>query len=227
MTPSDASSVVTWTSSKTSVATVSSSGLVTAKGPGTATIKATTADGTNLSATCKVTVVQPVTSITINNTSATVEVGNTLQLTYSVTPSNASNKAATWSSSNTNIATVSSSGLVTAKAPGTATITVTTADGSNLSASCIVTVTDSSHLQGDVDGNGNVDGTDLNILINIILGKDNAANYDGRANVDGNGGVDGTDLNTLINIILGKSFFRSAIYILALVWRHSVPTRQG
>ena len=60
------------------------------------------------------------------------------------------------------------------------------------------------NIPGDVDGNGHVDGTDLNILINIILGKDNAANYDGRANVDGNGGVDGTDLNMLINIILGK-----------------------
>ena len=57
---------------------------------------------------------------------------------------------------------------------------------------------------GDVDGNGNVDGTDLNILINIILGKDQASKYDGRANVDGTGGVDGNDLNALINILLGK-----------------------
>ncbi len=57
---------------------------------------------------------------------------------------------------------------------------------------------------GDVDGNGAVNGTDLNILINIILGKDNADNYDGRANVNGEGGVDGNDLNKLINIILGK-----------------------
>ena len=59
-------------------------------------------------------------------------------------------------------------------------------------------------LKGDVDGNGNVDGTDLNILINIILGKDQAENYEGRANVDGEGGVDGNDLNALINILLGK-----------------------
>ncbi len=55
---------------------------------------------------------------------------------------------------------------------------------------------------GDVDGNGEVNGNDLNILINILLGKDNAANYDGRANVDGVGQVDGNDLNALINIIL-------------------------
>ena len=61
-------------------------------------------------------------------------------------------------------------------------------------------------LKGDVDGNGKVDGTDLNILINIILGKDQAENYEGRANVDedANNGVDGNDLNALINILLGK-----------------------
>ena len=60
-------------------------------------------------------------------------------------------------------------------------------------------------VTGDLDGNGAVDGTDLNILINIILGKDNAANYGGRANVNGEGGVDGNDLNMLINMILGKN----------------------
>ena len=60
------------------------------------------------------------------------------------------------------------------------------------------------YLPGDVDGNGEVNGTDLNILINIILGNDNADNYDGRANVDGQGNVDGSDINALINILLGK-----------------------
>ncbi|MBR6247788.1 MAG: hypothetical protein IKQ89_02160 [Muribaculaceae bacterium] len=60
------------------------------------------------------------------------------------------------------------------------------------------------NLPGDIDGMGSVDGNDINILINILLGKDSAANYNGRANVDGQGGVDGNDLNALINIILGK-----------------------
>ena len=58
---------------------------------------------------------------------------------------------------------------------------------------------------GDMDDDGEVNGTDLNILINIILGKDNAANYGGRANVDGSGGIDGSDINMLINILLGKN----------------------
>ena len=57
---------------------------------------------------------------------------------------------------------------------------------------------------GDVDGNGEVNGNDLNTLINVLLGKDDADNYDGRANVDGEGGIDGNDLNLLINILLGK-----------------------
>ena len=132
---------VTWKSSNTSVATVSSTGVVTAKAVGTATITATTADGSNLSATCKVTVVEtPVTGITLNKTTASLKANETITLTATVTPSTATNKSVTWSSSNTSVATVSSTGVVTAKAVGTATITATTADGSNLSATCKVTV---------------------------------------------------------------------------------------
>ena len=60
-------------------------------------------------------------------------------------------------------------------------------------------------LAGDVNLDGKVDGMDLNILINIVLGMDQAENYDGRANVDGDelGQVNGSDINTLINILLG------------------------
>ena len=58
--------------------------------------------------------------------------------------------------------------------------------------------------KGDVNGDGTVDITDANILINIILGKDNAGNYGGRADVDGNGTVDVSDANAVINTILGK-----------------------
>ncbi len=141
VTPSNTSNkAVTWKSSNTAVATVSSSGLVTGKGPGSATITVTTADGSNKSATCALTVKQLATGVSLNKTSATLNTGQTLQLTATVTPSNTSNKNVTWKSSNTTVATVSSSGLVTAKAPGTATITVTTADGSNKSATCALTV---------------------------------------------------------------------------------------
>ena len=131
---------VTWSSSNTSVATVSSSGVVTAKSTGAAVITAKTADGSNLSASCNVTVKQLATSILLNLTDATIYTGNTLQLTATVSPSSTSNPSVTWCSSNTSVATVSSSGVVTAKSTGTAVITAKTADGSNLSASCNVTV---------------------------------------------------------------------------------------
>ena len=142
--PSNATNkTVTWTTSNSSVATVNSNGLVTAKAVGNATITARTTDGSNLSASCSVTVKQSsvlATSISLNKTSAEINTGGTLQLTATVLPSNATNKTVTWSTSNSTVATVNSNGLVTAKSPGNATITATTTDGSNLSASCAVNV---------------------------------------------------------------------------------------
>ena len=79
-----------------------------------------------------------VTGVTLDPTSTTLTVGNTETLTATVTPTNATNKSVTWSSSDTNVATVSN-GVVTAVAPGTATITATTTDGS-YTATCTVTV---------------------------------------------------------------------------------------
>ena len=84
-----------------------------------------------------------VTGVSLNKTSLSLSVGNSETLTATVAPSNATNKTVTWSSNKTNIATVSSSGKVTAVAEGTATITVTTSDN-NKTATCEVTVTDTS-----------------------------------------------------------------------------------
>lgn len=81
-----------------------------------------------------------VTGVSLNKTSASLEVSDTLQLTATVTPSNATNKAVTWNSNNTTVASVSNTGLITAKAAGSAAITVTTADG-GFTATCNVTVT--------------------------------------------------------------------------------------
>ena len=80
-----------------------------------------------------------VTSVLLNKTSTELVVGGTETLTATVNPSNATNKNVTWSSSNTSVATVDSDGKVTAVAPGSATITVKTADG-NKTATCSVTV---------------------------------------------------------------------------------------
>lgn len=81
-----------------------------------------------------------VTGVSVSPTSASIAVGATQQLTATIAPSNATNQTRTWSSSNTGIATVNSSGLVTAVAAGTATITVTTQDG-NFTANSSITVT--------------------------------------------------------------------------------------
>ena len=137
--PSNASDKsVAWSSGNTSVATVSSTGVVTAKAAGTTTITVTTKDG-GKTATCNVTVVIPVTGVSLDQTSLTMVAGDNRTLTATVSPSDATDKSVTWSSSNTSVATVSSTGVVTAKAGGSATITVTTNDGGK-TASCSVTV---------------------------------------------------------------------------------------
>lgn len=79
------------------------------------------------------------TGITLNQKTATGQVGATKQLTATVEPSDADDKTVTWTSSANNIASVDNAGLVTLKAVGSATITATTSNG--LTATCAVTVT--------------------------------------------------------------------------------------
>ena len=132
---------VTWSSSDTSVATVDSSGTVRGVKAGTATI---TAKAGGKSASCKVTVKNgsvSVSSVSLNKSTVSLQKGESTALTATVSPSNATDKTVTWKSSNTKVATVSSVGKVTAKATGTATITAT---AGNKSASCKVTVKNSS-----------------------------------------------------------------------------------
>ena len=140
--PSDANNkTVKWTTSDSSVATVSSAGEVKGVKRGTATSTATAADGSGKKATCSVTVKQPVTSLTLNKTALTLNNGKTATLTATVGPSNANNKTVKWTTSNSAVATVSSTGVVKGLKRGTATITATAADGSGKKAACTVTVT--------------------------------------------------------------------------------------
>ena len=129
---------VTWESSAPGTASVNSDGLVTGVAAGTATITVKTSNGKT--ATCEITVVIGVESVSLDKTEATLEVGETVTLTATVLPENAGNKSVTWHSSAENVATVDENGVVTAKAAGTATISVLTADG-NKEATCTVTVT--------------------------------------------------------------------------------------
>nr|MBS9768926.1 Ig domain-containing protein [Flavobacteriaceae bacterium] len=146
--PNDATNKgVTWSSSDETVATVDENGKVTALKAGKTIITVNTKDG-NKTATCEVTVNAKeikVTSVLLDKTTANLVANdtnkNTVQVIATVKPDNATNKNITWTSDNTNVATVDANGLVTAVGKGTATITVTTEDGQQ-TATCVVTVTE-------------------------------------------------------------------------------------
>lgn len=110
-------------------------------------------DGSGKKATCTITVKEPVkpTSITLSKTNATLAGGETLQLTATVTPSDADNKTVTWMSDNTAVATVSVNGFVTAKGIGIANIIATTSN--NLAAECTITV-ENKNIDEPIDWSG-------------------------------------------------------------------------
>lgn len=148
-TPSDTTQKgVIWSSSDTSVATVSSSGYVTVKKAGSVTITATSTYMSsikdNFTATCSVTSTYiPVTSVSVAG-STSGKVGNTIQLSATVLPSNATNKSVNWVSSNEGIATVSSSGLVNLLSTGDVTITAISASETGITDTHSITVSEES-----------------------------------------------------------------------------------
>ncbi len=147
--PNDAmNDEVTWSSSDTSVAVVDASGYVIGVNAGSAVITAKTDNG--LSANCNVTVLVPVESVSLDKSSASITVGEQLQLNASVLPAGASDKTVIWSTTYEGVATVNQNGLVTAVSEGSAKIIVKTKDGGH-EASCIVTVKKAS---SDSDKNG-------------------------------------------------------------------------
>ena len=131
---------IKWTSSNPSVASVNSSGKVTAKKYGTTTITATATDGSKVKATCKIQVVRLVTSVKLNRYSMTVVAGRKATLKATISPKSATYKSVTWSSSDKSIATVDSKGTVYALQPGIVYITAKAKDSSNKKAVCRVEV---------------------------------------------------------------------------------------
>ncbi|QEG09247.1 structural protein with Ig domain [Stenotrophomonas phage Pokken] len=140
---------LTYESSDPTIVSVSDEGVLTARKKGTATITITApgSEGTT-KLTKKVTVTVggsaenppppiAVTGVTVTPTTASKQVGQTQQLTAEVAPANASNKKVNWSTSDATKATVSATGLVTAVAAGSATITATTEDGAKKATSTI------------------------------------------------------------------------------------------
>lgn len=129
---------VIWFSSDDSIASVDANGLVTANKEGTAEI---IAKAGSKEASVSITVISTLAeAITLNRTTAALSVSGTIQLRASVSPETTTDKTVTWISSNEAIATVNSEGMVTAHGLGECDITATTADGSNKTASCHITV---------------------------------------------------------------------------------------
>lgn len=147
--PSNAmNKAVSWASSDSSVLTVSSDGTVYGKAEGTATVTVKTADGgftdsVRINVTSKTV---PVQSIALSNTSMKLKEGDSGTLTCTFSPSNATDRGLTWTSSDTDVVTVEG-GEVTAVGPGTATVTAKASDG-GFTASCEVTVA----AEGEFDG---------------------------------------------------------------------------
>jgi len=110
-----------------------------------------------------------VTSVTLNTASVSMLVGDTVQLTATVTPANATNQSLRWSSSNEAVAAVSDSGLVTAKAAGTAVIVVTTVDGGFMAMCYVEVSTPEIETPGDSQPDANGKGT---IGLNFTLPSD-------------------------------------------------------
>ncbi|QXE17561.1 Ig-like domain-containing protein [Clostridium sp. 001] len=159
--PSD--KTITWGSTDTSVVTVSDKGEVTGVKPGTAYVYAKASDST-YSGLCSVTVTQgtlvtKVTKIDLDKTSASLKEGDTLQLTPTITPKDATNQKVNWTSSDTSIATVDANGKVTAVKAGTADITAASDDNKDITTKCSITVTSASQ-SGDYIStiNGLIDG---------------------------------------------------------------------
>lgn len=133
---------IKWGSSNDNVAFVGANGLVIGVSPGYCNITATTTDGSNKNASCIVHVykLNLTESISFENSSTEIIQGESVILKPVIYPTNVSNKVLAWMSSNPSCASVNDDGTVTGLSKGTAIITASTTDGTNLSASCEIVI---------------------------------------------------------------------------------------
>ena len=144
---------VGWESENTNVATVSEDGVVTAMGTGTTKVRCYIKDNRSIYAECTVNVDLDVkvNYISVSPSSLSLEFGDSSRLSATVSPSDATNNKVEWSSSSPSVASVSDDGTVTAKSSGSAIITCKAIDGSGVSASCTVSVVQSTTDTGETD----------------------------------------------------------------------------
>ncbi len=158
---------LTYTSSNPSIVTVTQTGSLTAKGCGSCDIICETTDGSDLKAVCHVTVIQMVSNIQLSGApNQVVKAGSSVRIQATITPQDATNKKLTWTSSNSNVATVDN-GKITAVNGGDCTITCAATDGSEKKTTISVhvptfsisktdyTITSKNSLRIPIDVNGN------------------------------------------------------------------------
>jgi uncharacterized protein YjdB len=199
---------VTWTSGNTSVATVTSAGVVKGIATGKAIITVTTADG-GFKATSTIYVsnsIVPVTGVTLNLAIDSIKANESVTLIAGVLPSNAINKNVSWKSSNTSVATVSSIGVVTGVSAGSATITVTTEDG-GYTATCLISV-----IQNGVSCKF---GTPLAVSLPTINGS-----YT-KIHVLGSGGP---SLSNVTNFTINWDLSQNGLWQMSFNTNNGVPT---
>lgn len=218
---------LTWSSDKENVASVDSNGLVTAKAVGTATITAKAKDSVTdkeLTQTIDITVAPiQVEKIELSETSSTMTVKDTKTITATVLPVTASQKALTWQSSDASIVSVavdsadSSKVIITANKVGTADITATAVDGSNVSAKYTVTVTEPAAYKINLTpntitlGQGNVNYFTATILDkngNNVSGSDKSITWSFSGDTSDGIGITNNGYNSTNNnytaTVLGK-----------------------
>ena len=196
--------VITWSSDQPGVAKVED-GTVTALTLGEANITVTATNGAgSKTATIKINVVPtPATSVTITGDKHNLKVRETMTLTATVAPENATYKEVEWSSSDTTKATVSEDGTVTAVAIGEVTITATVKNN-NPEVKSEYRITISDHVPGDANDNGEVTVADVVTIAYHIVGAEVDNFNEFNADVNGDGEIDVTDINQTVNIIMGN-----------------------
>ena len=170
ITDSEAETTLTWVSNNTSVATVNSSGVITALAPGQTTITCTAANGVKAQS---VVTVSPLLlgDIALDKQTHEMSVGDNVQLTTTYSPANATTKAVRWMSGNDNVAQVDSDGNVTAVAPGYCSIYAIAKDGSGQFANCLIHVTGTGNVKGDINGDGGVTPQDASMILQYVAKK--------------------------------------------------------
>ena len=131
---------IIWSSSNTGYATVDQNGKVTGVAPGNVVITALAADGSGISDSVVIRVINPVTSITLSDTKITIYVGDTRNVVATINPPDATIKGVVWTSDNEEVAKVYSDGDVVGVAPGRTVIHATSTDSNNVVANCTVIV---------------------------------------------------------------------------------------